>query len=76
MYGIHEQTGRKKEVNLIEGKRKCGYCGKKLSIYNLNEWCFVHVNKGVKQEQVEEQEKLAKQKAKQKAKLDAKKEKK
>jgi len=39
---------------------KCGYCGKRLSMYNENLYCFAHITHGYKSEQQEEEERRQK----------------
>jgi len=40
--------------------RKCKECGKSLSMYNLNKYCFTHSLRGVKVDQQEKLEKIQK----------------
>ena len=46
-------------VKLVHGM-KCEYCGKKLSTYNENRFCFVHIYKGYQSDQQAEDERRQK----------------
>jgi len=61
MYGIHEQTGKANSVSFNSKPRKCKMCKKKLSLYNLNEYCFAHVRDGDDMERREAEVKKEKQ---------------
>ena len=39
-------------------KRRCKVCRKRLSMYNLNEYCFAHAFAGAKKDVLEEDEKI------------------
>jgi len=48
-------------VHFNPKRRQCKFCSKVLSIYNLNNFCFAHMYKGLKMEHDKEGEKRFKQ---------------
>jgi len=51
MIGYSEKDGKLdqkyNELPRDKKERKCKFCGKKLSMYNLNDYCFIHVIVGI-----------------------------
>lgn len=47
---IESPDGDKRKTPTRKRKKTCGICGKVLSIYNDNKYCFVHTMKGFEKE--------------------------